>query len=333
MKWVMKDPKAGDMIRVELGTIYHFGIYVSDDEVIQFGLAPSRRLTLRDSEVEVLASDIDAFLAGGFLEVCEFDRKERKKHRSPEEVVSYARSKLGTKGYNILYNNCEHFANECISGQHICHQADDVREMFRNMPIVDVYVAKLPEEDVKEPLNCSLRQKELEGISNPTVKREKYYVWKLLGYALGRSFGLKIEELTFQKTAEGRYYTDKAEFSLSHSKGALAVAVSRAAVGVDIEEKKTCFRNEMAERIMTAEEYKAYKILSDDEKKDFFVKIWTAKEALFKESKGVGFVPDKWDTRAGSYRTFEKDIDGKLYTVSVATATPERIRFFENVKF
>lgn len=333
MKWVMKDPKAGDMIRVELGTIYHFGIYVSDDEVIQFGLAPSRRLTLRDSEVEVLSSDIDAFLAGGFLEVCEFDRKERKKHRSPKEVVSYARSKLGTKGYNILYNNCEHFANECISGEHICHQADDVRAMFRTMPVVDVYIATLPGEDIKEPLSCSLRQKELEGISNPNVKREKYYVWKLLGYALQRSFGLKIEDLTFQKTDEGRYFTDKAEFSLSHSKGALVVAVSRGAVGVDIEEKSTGFREGMAERVMTQTEYEAYTKLPEKAKHGFFVELWTAKEALFKESKGVSFVPDKWDTNKGTYRSFEKTIDGKVYILSVATATPEKIRFFENVKF
>ena len=67
MKWIMKEPKRGDMIRVASGSIYHFGIYVSDDEVIQFGLAPSQRAVLRDSEVEVLSSDIYTFLAGGFL--------------------------------------------------------------------------------------------------------------------------------------------------------------------------------------------------------------------------------------------------------------------------
>ena len=35
MKWRIKDPVKGDMIRVELGGIYHFGIYVSDEEVIR----------------------------------------------------------------------------------------------------------------------------------------------------------------------------------------------------------------------------------------------------------------------------------------------------------
>ena len=67
MHWTMKDPAMGDMIRVELGGIYHYGIYVSDDEVIQFGLAPNRRVLLQDSQVQVLASDIDTFLAFGPL--------------------------------------------------------------------------------------------------------------------------------------------------------------------------------------------------------------------------------------------------------------------------
>ena len=131
MKWVMKEPTRGDMIRVASGSIYHFGIYVSDDEVIQFGLAPSQRVLLRDSEVEVLSSDIYGFLAGGFLEVCEFDRKERKKNRKPDQVVAYARSKIGTRGYNIIYNNCEHFVNECIFGEHRCGFLEAARKQLR----------------------------------------------------------------------------------------------------------------------------------------------------------------------------------------------------------
>ena len=332
MKWVMKEPSRGDMIRVESGSIYHFGIYVSDDEVIQFGLAPSQRVTLCDSDVEVLSSDIYAFLAGGFLEVCEFDRRERKKHRSPDEVVSYARSKLGTRGYNIIYNNCEHFANECISGEHICHQADDVREMFRNMPIVDVYLAKLPEGEIKEPLSCKLRQKELEGISNISVKREKYYVWKLLEYGLERSLGIKIKDLNITKTEHGRYVTDKIDFSLSHSKEALAVAISRASVGVDIEQIDSKTREGVSKRIMTASEYEVFESLPSEEKQDYFFKLWTAKEALFKASKNGSFIPESSDTADGGYKNFVKTIGEKTYSLSVATATTEKIRFFENIE-
>lgn len=332
MKWVMKDPALGDMLRVQLGSIYHYGIYVSDDEVIQFGLAPNRREMLHDSQVRVLASDIDTFLAGGFLEVCEFDRKERKKNRKPREVVAYARSRLGMGGYSIIYNNCEHFANECISGEHISRQAEDVREMFRNMPIVDVYIAQLPDRDGDAPLACPLRQAQLAEITNQEAKREKYFVWKLLEYALERSLGLKIGDLTFTQGENGQPVTDKVKFSLSHSKGALAVAISRSAVGVDIEKMDIPRHPQLPRRTMTDAEFAAFAQLPPEEKDGYFVKLWTAKEALFKAAGEDRFVASSWDTAKGSFRTYEKTVAGSLYALSVATATPEKIRIFEDVK-
>ena len=83
MKWILGEPQSGDMIRVKAGTIHHYGVYVSDGEVIQFGLAPNARPELKDSDIEVLSTDIDTFLNGQFLEVAEFDRKEKKTHPTP----------------------------------------------------------------------------------------------------------------------------------------------------------------------------------------------------------------------------------------------------------
>ena len=67
------------------------------------------------------------------MEVAEFDRKERKANRAPDEVVSTARARLGERGYHILYNNCEHFAHECVSGKHYSEQVDGVRDLFRGL--------------------------------------------------------------------------------------------------------------------------------------------------------------------------------------------------------
>ncbi len=33
--------------------------------------------------------------------------------RSPHEIIHYARGRLGEKGYNLVVNNCQHFATEC----------------------------------------------------------------------------------------------------------------------------------------------------------------------------------------------------------------------------
>ncbi len=330
MKWVMKEPARGDMIRVALGGLYHFGIFVSEEEVIQFGLAPTARRRVPDSEVEVLASDIDAFLAGGFLEVCEFDRKERKSHPTPDEVVARARQRLGERGYHILYNNCEHFATECVTGQRTCRQTEDLRALFRSLPVVDVYLATLPDTDEMPPLSCALRQADIDGVSHPTVRREKYFVWRLLEYALQRSFGFKSADLTFQKEAE-RYYCDKAYFSLSHGDGLLAVAVSRDKVGIDVERVTDRDTRPLAQRVFTPEEWQTYDSLPAEEQGAYFFRTWTAKEALFKAAHREVFDPRCYTASAAEVKTMEKTVGDTTFCLSVATKTPQRIRVYENI--
>ena len=41
----------------------------------------------------------------------------------PAKVIKNARSKLGMFNYNALYNNCEHFAQWCKTGNRISYQA------------------------------------------------------------------------------------------------------------------------------------------------------------------------------------------------------------------
>lgn len=324
-------PSFGDMIRVAVGSIYHFGIYVSDDEVIQFGLPPSRRAGQSDATVEVLASDIDGFLAGGFLEVCRFDKKEKKKNRTPEQIVSYARSKLGTRGYHILYNNCEHFANECVSGIQICRRAEDVRALFRNMPIVDVYIAALPENGTIGDVECKARQNEIRSVSNERIRREKYFVWKLLLYALERSFGMRARKLELVKESYGGWSAGDTFVSLSHSGGALAVAVSRAPVGIDIERVHMPRSQSIAERIMNAEELALYESIPPEEREERLIEIWTAKEAIFKSKRLDSFIPNRQDTLSESFKTESVTVEGEKYVWSVATSTPEKVRVFDRI--
>ncbi|MBE6595740.1 MAG: 4'-phosphopantetheinyl transferase superfamily protein [Ruminococcaceae bacterium] len=332
MKWQLKQPAAGDMIRVKLGSIYHYGVFVSEEEVVQFGLAPSARPTLKDSDIEVCASDIDAFLCGGFLEVAEFDRAERKKNRRPKEAVAYARGRLGQRGYNILYNNCEHFAYECVTGKPYCSQTADVRALFQSLPVVDVYLARIPEEGELRSLGCAARERELAEIGNPKVRLEKYYVWRLLEYALERSFGLRADKLSFTKTEAGKWTTEKCAFSLSHCDGAVAVAVSRAPVGVDVESLRALAEDRFAAKILNAAERALYDEMPAAEQRDFILEKWTAKEALFKREGGRVFVPREQDTLAGGLCTKRVELDGDTYVLSVATDTPEVIRAYIGVK-
>ena len=321
------------MIRVSVGALYHFGIYVSDDEVIQFGHAPDQRAMIPDSEVEVLSSDIDTFLGGGFVEVCEFDRKEKKKNRKPKDVIAYARERLGTRGYSFLFNNCEHFANECISGNRVSEQARGAVELFRRLPQLDVYIAEIPAGELGEPVASPERNMEIAKITNEKVKKEKYYAWRLLEIAAKRSFKIESSELCATKSECGKWRSDKLEFSISHCDGVVAVAVSTVPVGVDIEPENGRSSDRLASRTMSESELSEYNALPEEERGAYFIRKWTAKEAIFKSRAETAFVPSSIDTKRTPYRQGEIEISGKKYIYSIAASFTERTRIFNNVKF
>lgn len=129
MQWVEKTPVFGDIIRTKVRFYHHYGIFVSEDEVIQFGLADEPMRCA--AEIKVLSSDVAAFLQGGDMEVAVPEGAERKKLRPAEEIVSIARQRLGEGGYDILHNNCEHFVNDCAFGEAESTFLDNVREKLR----------------------------------------------------------------------------------------------------------------------------------------------------------------------------------------------------------
>lgn len=129
MQWTEGTPVYGDIIRTKVSFYHHYGIFVSEDQVIQFGLPDD---PMRPSEqIKVLSTDVYTFLGGGELEVAKPDKDERKQLRTPTQIVEIATSRLGEGGYDILHNNCEHFVNECAFGEHTCAFLQDVRLKLR----------------------------------------------------------------------------------------------------------------------------------------------------------------------------------------------------------
>lgn len=43
---------------------------------------------------------------------------------TPQETVKRARARLGEAIYNVLLNNCEHFAIWCKTWDHVSYQAE-----------------------------------------------------------------------------------------------------------------------------------------------------------------------------------------------------------------
>ena len=115
MIWKTVMPSCGDIIRVKVSFYYHYGIYVDDDTVIQFGYPDNTGV--KNEDISVLETDVFTFSNGNICETGVCERQEKKKRFSPEKTVSRAKSRLGETGYNILENNCEHFVYDCAFGK------------------------------------------------------------------------------------------------------------------------------------------------------------------------------------------------------------------------
>jgi hypothetical protein len=57
---------------------------------------------------------------------------------SSSVVVRRAMGRLGETGYDLIFNNCEHFATWCKTGQHKSQQADNALGAFGEIPAVAI---------------------------------------------------------------------------------------------------------------------------------------------------------------------------------------------------
>lgn len=89
----------------------HHGIYVGRQEVVHY--SGFSRFLDRDGRVEKVS--LEAFCRQKKPHLVRYDAAET--IFSPEEVVQRALSCLGANDYDLLTNNCEHFANWCVTGR------------------------------------------------------------------------------------------------------------------------------------------------------------------------------------------------------------------------
>ena len=325
MKWELKTPRFGDMIRVAAGQFYHYGIYVSDGEIIQFGVTPDAAHSLLDRDIRVCTSDMNGFLKGGFLEVASLSLSERLKAASPKEIVARARKELGSGGYDVLQNNCEHFANHCVFGKKTSEQVDVVRSYWQSIPVLDVYLAVQPETLPQGRIVPAERRQQLERMQNPAVKAQRTFAWQVLYIGLNRSLGLEADRIRLHCNENGKWVSDACEVSLSHCDGAVAAAVSKKPVGVDIEPKTSPrYREKLLDKIATDAE-RAW--IANMDAETGVVKLWTRKEASFKRKDQQSFSPIHEDATSDAVRTFCIALD-RDYIVSVSAEQFTNLRFY-----
>ena len=102
----------GDHIYVHRygGTVSHHGIDCGDGTVIHY------------KEGETITRSTCAFFSKGEeISIQHYDDCD-----PPAEVIKRAESRLGERDYHVIFNNCEHFAVWCKTGQHRSNQVDNL---------------------------------------------------------------------------------------------------------------------------------------------------------------------------------------------------------------
>ncbi|MGI8900785.1 MAG: lecithin retinol acyltransferase family protein [Nocardioides sp.] len=96
----------GNHIYVRRGRRYsHHGIDCGDGSVIHY-------VGLRGSDRYVARTSLAQFAAGSTVKVRSYKRR-----LGSDETIRNAESRLGSVGYHLVRNNCEHFAAWCSTGR------------------------------------------------------------------------------------------------------------------------------------------------------------------------------------------------------------------------
>ena len=116
-------PIGAHMVTRRRGYMHH-GIYVGRGQVVQYG-GLSRGLRRGPVEEVSLAQFADGWAI--------WVRRERSKGLDGYEVAGRARLRLGEDRYHLLTNNCEHFCEWCLRGEHRSYQVEELMARYRRV--------------------------------------------------------------------------------------------------------------------------------------------------------------------------------------------------------
>lgn len=177
-----------------------------------------------------------------------------------------------------------------------------------------LYIAAIPDSKLSSVFPPE-RQAQLDATVSEPHRRQRYYVWKLLEYALFQFLGLTMEQVHFSLDSSGRWSCRECFFSLTHSKNAVAVAISHHPIGVDLERLDRPVHPGLPQKILTEEELAAFSFLEESRKAPYLLEKWCEKESRFKYLQAAqGTNPQNGITHIGSAK-----IAGENYCYAVVS--------------
>lgn len=122
-KWELQP---GDLLWVERTFYNHCGIYEGNGNVIHFSSPEGSEINAKNAMIH--RSTFEEFKHGCPVKVIAIEGGF-----SPDETVRRARSRIGTKGYNLATFNCDHFATWCKTGEYRSIQVNGVKSALKEI--------------------------------------------------------------------------------------------------------------------------------------------------------------------------------------------------------
>lgn len=119
----------------------HYGVYVGNNEVVHFSADKENRISAKKAFIQ--KTTLSDFSEKGNLQA-EIPA-DNSMCFPPNEVVKRALSNVGKgKGeYNLVFNNCEHFANWCKYGTKISNQVKNVVKIVATLAVTATVVTSV----------------------------------------------------------------------------------------------------------------------------------------------------------------------------------------------
>lgn len=167
-----REAQAGDIVFVDRGLYRHFAVYIGDGKVIHYA-PPGNHLKFCSDEAYIHEAPLGEFLGDNTqYGICEFsdplaagtledelwdlfhvvlravtESKKKKKRKSkkaeelyhlytPEETVARAKERIGERNYDLVENNCEHFALWCKTGISESRQVNRILDCVKTIDLV-----------------------------------------------------------------------------------------------------------------------------------------------------------------------------------------------------
>ena len=193
--------------------------------------------------------------------------------------------------------------------------------------MLDIYTARVSDLYKEEELYPPRRQEIINNTKSPEVRRERIAVWRLLEYAVKISLGKSMHEISPYLDENGKWLSEGCCFSLAHSNGAIAVAISDSQVGIDIERQRDVDIEAFSRRVLTP--FERLRFDGENDKNRYIIELWTKKESIYKFNGSPPFVPSKLECKNYKTKTFSEKIDGINYFISVCSEKIDEIKLIK----